>query len=224
MCINCMIPGCLKKPFKYCFKKIIKKLNCCRKNEAYYVNYDATRPEGDRPVNLHLLNDNIRDEITFSGPSTLSTSRKRVSYQDEVSDKTDFRFSRVYPNLSSTFKRKLTWYFAYGKFNELKLTSYLMIDGVCVQVYYDDETKLITDENGKNYLEELPPSKELLMEYYSEIEQRPLPELGRDNENLICFKENLIVKFTDEGFLSVEGKKIQGLRNPTRLELSKISS
>ena len=140
-----------------------------------------------------------------------------------MSSKTDFKFSRVYPNLSSTFKKRLSWYFDYGDFHELKLTSYLMIDGICVQVYYDDETKLITDEKGKIYPEELPPSRELLMEYYNEIEQRPLPELGRDNENLICFKENPIVKFTDEEFWTIKGKKIQGLRNPTKLELSKIA-
>ena len=109
-----------------------------------------------------------------------------------ASEEAETDFSRVFLNLKSNKpeKKDLPWHYTESDLGELQLTSYLQVGGIYIPVYYDMSDGKIKDDNKGIYPNETAPSTTVLREYLAEIEDRPLPELAKDNAGVLCFKND----------------------------------
>ena len=97
------------------------------------------------------------------------------------------------------------------------LTSYIQAGGTYIPVYYDFLDGKIKDNNRGIYPNEKTPSTNIIRDYLAEVEDRPLPELAKDNAGALCFRSDPLIKFTKDNYWinKVNNKRLYGLRSPS---------
>ena len=197
-CIDWIIPGSLKKAIKWIYGKC--KQSCKQQCSIRTSNTNRTvqyRPvvPGDYSAHIPLVEQRTNPEILIFDQMESLTGQ-------DTSEEAETDFSRVFPNLTKNpdNKRELPWHYTENDVGELCLTSYIQAGGTYIPVYYDFLDGKIKDNNRGIYPNEKTPSTNIIRDYLAEVEDRPLPELAKDNAGALCFRSDPLIKFTKDNY------------------------
>jgi len=218
-CIDWILPGSIKNAVKFLFRTLT---HCCRQRcftrsksaATAQARFNAGDGE-DSSVRIHLM-----EQQEPTNPSSISIPpQQRFNRTTPIMEMKEIDLANVYPDLPTTSSNEteLNWFYSEGPLNELRLSSHVKSGGEHVLVHFDLERGKIKDEKGGIHINSKPPPDKTISNYLVEVEDRPLPELVKDNIGTVCCKSNPLVKFTKEGiwFDRTTECRIFGLRRPT---------
>ena len=218
-CIDWILPGSIKNAVKFIFKTCVQ----CFRQRCFTRSKSAVKTQArfnagdgeDSSVRIQLM-----EQHESSIPPSISIpSQQRSDKATSFVEMKEIDLANVYPVLPTTKadENELSWFYSEGPFSELRLSSHVKIGGEHVLVHFDLEKGKIKDEKGGIHINSKTPPSKTISNFLVEVEERPLPELVKDNVGTICCKSNPLIKFTKEGiwFDRATESRIFGLRRPT---------